>query len=104
MSNEIADEIRELRKAKEGQNPVYVEVECALKLEQQDRDTLQGMLIQLSRANMLQETQNDLLAELVLDRKPRPVRKRDRLPDFLMGVLTIYLLAIFTVQIVRAVT
>jgi hypothetical protein len=103
MSNEIADEIRELRKAKEVQNPVYVEVEVGLRVEQEDRDTLQGMLVQLAEANKLAATRNDLLAELVLGFQPRPRRARDRLPDFVMAVLVVYLVVIFAVQIYRAV-
>lgn len=104
MSNEIADEIRELRKVREGETSVYVDMEAKLTPDSDVRALLERMVVAAEKQATLLAVQNDLLAELVLNQRPQPKRKRDRLPDFILAVLTIYLLAIFTVQIVRAVT
>lgn len=106
MSNEIADEIRELRKVREGETSVYVDMEAKLTPDSDVRALLERMAIAAEKQATLLAVQNDLLAELVLNQRPqpKPKRKRDHLPDFILAVLTIYLLAIFTVQIVRAVT
>jgi hypothetical protein len=98
-SEDIAYEIGQLRR--DGVGPVTADID--LYIDEDSGKALQRMASALEQSVALQATQNDLLAELVMDHRPRPRRRSDRIPDILIAVLVLYLLVIFAIQIYQAV-
>jgi HrpA-like RNA helicase len=82
---DIADQLRQIAKDPAAEQTVYVEVD--LVLDDDEKAALHGI--------------HEQLEILVARFAPRPARRSDQIPNYLMGLLGAWLLTLFVLQIIQ---